>query len=1041
MNEETLRALTQLLALVTLQDGVITETERNYVINLYRQDLDPVTLNTYIRSFDQLSGYDRQKKKTDTPRKQGPITLNDTVKTLAICNKLNKILEIKQKVFLLLKVLQLIAVDGHFSIHRKRIIETISAVFNLKTSELEIIEEFVFYRPGRNIDHNEILIVNAKEGAGSSNQHIHAELSGELIFLKLASTDMYFLKYYGDEEIILNGFMMNPGMVYMFTNGSTIKTHQGLAIYFSDLIRKYLREFNPVRISLNADQVTFKFSNSEIGLQNFTISEEEGKLIGILGASGSGKTTLLNVLAGIYKPSEGEIRINGIDIHAPNFKRKLKGMVGYISQDDMLIEELTLYQNLYYNAKLCFADLQDRDIRRKVKDILKTLGLWERKDMQVGNVLNKKISGGQRKRLNIALELIREPSILFVDEPTSGLSSRDSENVMDLLKELTYRGKLVFVVIHQPSSDIYKLFDRVIILDDEGYTIYYGNPIEAVTYFKGATRQLDKERGICPTCGNLNPEQIFNIVEEKLVDEYGNFTDIRKVKPAQWAKLFEKNFSIKRIEDKISTPEQKLKIPSRWNQIGIFIRRDVLSKLSDRQYLVINLLEAPLLAFILAGIVRYQNARDGTAYLFRFNDNIPVYFIMSIIVALFFGLMVSAEEIIHDRKILKREGFLNLSRNSYLLSKLTVLFVISAAQTLSFTVVGNLILEIKGMILPFWIILFTVSCFGNILGLNISDTFRSTVTVYILIPLLIIPQMVLSGLFVNFDKIHESIGNKAKVPLIADLMTSRWAFEAMAVYQFINNEYESLFYPIDQTIAQADYKSTYFTEKLEDLTEEALFLAGSKEQWNTGKTTDMKGKWKKNRIKTNLTILENEFRLESSIPDHWSEQALSFSSDSFNQNEAEKIYSAISRIKKYYRQEAKKALIMKDEMIRILESPLYYENLDLLKNEYYNETLADIVRNVGTKEKVMEYRGRLAQLIDPVFEMDFKPKSPFDYRTHLFAPRKQLIGLEMPTGAFNIFIIWTQSFILYFTLYFQVFRKAINSMKYKSWRYLSARGN
>ncbi len=1030
MNEETLGALTQLLALVTLQDGVVTETERDYVINLYRQDLDPASLNFYLQSFDRLSGYDRQKIRTDSPRKQGPITLNDTVKTLAICNKLNKILELRQKIFLLLKVLQLVAVDGHFSIHRKRIIETISAVFNVREKELNAIEEFVFYRPGKRITQSEILVVNDQDITGVPYQHIKAELSGSLIFLKLASIDMYFVKYYGEEEIILNGFIMNPGMVYMFTNGSAIKTQGGYAIYFSDLIRKYLKDFNSEKISLNAEHVTFRFSQHEIGLQDFSISEEEGKLVGILGASGSGKTTLLNVLAGIYKPTEGEIRVNGIDIHSSLYNQKLKGMMGYISQDDMLIEELTIHQNLYYNAKLCFAELQDREIRVKVKDILKSLGLWERKDMLVGNILNKKISGGQRKRLNIALELIREPSILFIDEPTSGLSSRDSENVMDLLKELTYRGKLIFAVIHQPSSDIYKLFDQVIILDEGGHTIYYGNPIEAVTYFKVATRQLDKERGICPACGNVNPEQIFNIVEEKIVDEYGNFTNIRKVKPAQWAELYQKNLPVKRIKDKISLPEQKLHIPSRLNQIGIFIRRDVLSKLSDRQYLFINLLEAPLLAFILAGIVRYQNAPGGTDYIFRLNENIPVFFIMSIIVALFFGLMVSAEEIIHDRKILKREAFLSLSRNSYLLSKITVLFLISGIQTLTFTVIGNLILEIKGMILPFWLILFSVSCFGNMLGLNISDTFRSTVTVYILIPLLIIPQMILSGLFVSFDKINEIIGNKARVPMIADLMTSRWAFEAMAIYQFIHNEYETRFYVIDQTIAEADFKSTYYTRKLEDLTDETLMLVKQHDLINNN-VSSKKEELAKKRIRSNLQILFNEFRFEPRLPDPSGEKALLSANATFSQEDAAKIFLEISNMKNYYQRIANEALIRKDDMIRLLEAPPYHENLDLLKNEYYNERLADLVRNIGTKERVMEYRGRLAQLIDPIFQLELKPRSGFDYRTHLFIPRKQILGVDISTPAFNLMIIWFFSSILYLTLFFQVFNKALYILKYK----------
>jgi len=1026
MNEETLRALTQLLALVALQDGVVTESERNYVINLFRQDLDPATLSHYIEMFDRLSGYDKQKEKTDTPRKLGPISLKDTVKTLAISNKLNKTLEIKQKVFLLLKILQLIGVDGNFSLHKKRIIETISAVFNIKDPDLEIIQAYVFYRPGKKIRGKEILIVNGDEPAEFPYNHIHSELSGELVFLKFSITDMYFVKYYGDEEIILNGFIMHPGNIYMFTNGSAIKNQRGTAIYFSDLIRKYQNEVNPVNLSFNADQISFKFSSGETGVHPLSVSEEEGSLIGILGPSGSGKTTLLNVLAGIYKSSTGTVRINGLDIHSAGIRRKLKGMIGYISQDDMLIEELTVFQNLYFNAKLCFADLSDQEIRKKVNEVLRILGLWQRKDMRVGDLLSKMISGGQRKRLNIALELIREPSILFIDEPTSGLSSRDSENVMDLLKELTYRGKLIFVVIHQPSSDIYKLFDRIVILDDGGYTIYYGNPIEAVTYFKNATHQLDKERGICPTCGNVNPEQIFNIVEEKVVDEYGNLTDIRKVKPQQWADLYRRRKTVIRIGDKSTLPDQKLEIPSRIKQIGIFIHRDLLSKLSDRQYITINLLEAPLLAFILAGIVRYQNAEGGSAYFFRFNDNIPVYFIISIIVGLFLGLMVSAEEMIRDRKILKREGFLNLSRNSYLLSKITILFMISALQTLLFVAIGNLILDIRGMFFPFWTILFSISCFGNLLGLNLSDSFRSTVTVYILIPLLIIPQMVLSGLFVRFDKIHEFIGNKAKVPLIADLMASRWAFEAMAVYQFKNNKYGKNFYPIDRIIAQSDYKSTFYADKLKELIDEVVLLAEKKPADEPGSEVDIDPKSRRKAIKDKIDILDNELSNEPLIQKAFSNPESIFSPGFVDQNMIEKIYNDIILIKQSYRQQANQALAKKDHMIREMEES---DDLDQSKNDHYNESLADIVRNLGTGERVIEYRGRLAPLIEPIYLTDANPKSTWDYRTHLFAPRKQLIGVEVNTYAFNLIIIWLMSIFLYFTLYFQLFRRSLNSIK------------
>ncbi len=395
------------------------------------------------------------------------------------------------------------------------------------------------------------------------------------------------------------------------------------------------------------------------------------------------------------------------------------------------------------------------------------------------------------KRLNIALELIREPAILFLDEPTSGLSSRDSENVIDLLKELSLKGKLIFVVIHQPSSDIYKMFDKMVIMDTGGYPAYYGPPVEAVTYFKKSTHQVDANRGQCETCGNVNPEQIFNIIEAKVVDEYGQPTNKRKITPPQWYDLYKERFRINHVEDIKEEPPHSLFLPSKLKQTIIFATRDTLSKLSNKQYMLINLLEAPLLAIILAFIIQYKSAPGGKEYMFRFNENFPAFMLMSIIVALFMGLTVSAEEIIRDRKILKRESFLNLSWNSYLTSKIIILFTLSAMQTFLFVLIGNLILEIEwSMLLPFWFVLFAVSCMANVLGLNISSAFNSAVTVYVMIPLLLIPQMILSGLLFPFDKLNNLISTKGKVPIVADMMASRWAYEAMAVYQFRNNSYQ-----------------------------------------------------------------------------------------------------------------------------------------------------------------------------------------------------------------------------------------------------------
>ncbi len=1022
MSEEILKALTQLFAIITKQDGGVTEVERNFIISFFQQELDQDSVKEYLELYDSFVGYNKEEA-VEGPVKEKKLTsVRDSVKTLAICKKINKTLSQKQKVVVLIKILELVGSDGNFSSQRMEIIDTISSSFNIEKDEYKLIEGFVVQQTAQQIDDEGILFVSSlAQPPQGKEKHLHADINGEIIFMNVKSVDMYFVKYVGNDEVVLNGFIMKLRNVYLFSHGSTIKTQKGAALYYSDLIRYFIADFKENRISFNANGVEFKFPNGDIGLRNINISEGPGKLIGIMGASGAGKTTLLNVLAGIEVPSQGEILINGFNINTQ--KDKITGVIGYISQDDLLIEELTVYQNLYYNAKLCFSNLQDDELHQRVIDVLASLGLEQRKDLKVGSALDKTISGGQRKRLNIALELIREPAVMFVDEPTSGLSSRDSENVIDLLKELSLKGKLIFVVIHQPSSDIYKMFDKMYMMDTGGYPIFYGHPVEAVTYFKKATNQVDSERGQCTTCGNVNPEQIFNIVEAKVVDEYGQFTNKRKGNPQQWHDQYKEKFKLNKFADVKEAPPQSLHIPTRLKQTYIFTLRDLLSKLSNKQYLLINLLEAPVLALILAFIIRYKSAPDNAAYVFRFNENIPAYMLMSIIVALFMGLSVSAEEIIRDRKILKRESFLNLSWNSYLNSKLLILFLLSALQTLSFVLVGNLILEIHEMTFSFWLVLFSVSCFANVLGLNVSSAFNSAVTVYIMIPLLLIPQMILSGLLFNFDKLNSLVSNKGKVPIVADMMASRWAYEAMAVDQFKTNSYERPFYELETIERQSDFKTAYLILKLE---EKLQFIKNN---------IDSDDAAVKAAVQKDLYIIKDEINKEA-YKDGL--EGLSVSDDltieRYNAKVDEKLRAYLKNLNQHYLESFNLAVKKKEMMVGILENTDGYAyNQNEFKDKYYSESVADLVRNVNVKDRIIEHEQKLIQQIDPVFLVPDAPAHALDYRAQFFAPKKHLFNTYFNTFNFNIAVIWLMAIVLYFSLYFELFKKILHRFSNFKW--------
>ncbi|HBI80759.1 MAG TPA: ABC transporter, partial [Bacteroidales bacterium] len=519
----------QLFAIIAKQDEGVELKERDYVVNFLTQQLNDEAVKEYINLFDKHAGLlDKEGNDENEEEKGKPklTSVKDSVRILGICKKINKTLTQKQKIVVLVRLYELINADRKFTEQRMAIINTVAEVFKLTKEEISDIENFVVKNLPEELDIPSILTIHDKPFTGKNCKHIATEaLDGYIYILQIKSEDLYFLKYTGNEDIFLNGLPVRNRRIYLFASGSSLKLPKGKPVYYTDVVAHFLADSTSIRISYKVENVGFQFKSGDIGLRNITFSEGHGKLVGIMGVSGAGKTTLLNVLAGIEKPTTGRVLVNGYDLH--NEKEKLEGVIGVIPQDDLLIEELTVFENLYYNAKLCFKDKTEEELVALVDKTLTNLGLLERKNLKVGTPFNKMISGGQRKRLNIALELIREPSILFVDEPTSGLSSRDSENVMDLLRELTLKGKLIFVVIHQPSSDIYKMFDNMIILDTGGYMIYYGNPVEAVMYFKRLDMQINSNVGECPVCGNVNPELIFNIIEARVVDEFGRYTPIR----------------------------------------------------------------------------------------------------------------------------------------------------------------------------------------------------------------------------------------------------------------------------------------------------------------------------------------------------------------------------------------------------------------------------------------------------------------------------------------------------------------------------------
>ncbi len=937
-----------------------------------------------------------------------------------ICESIVELFDLESRYMIVVQLLNFIHKPDAEVSHELRILDVIAEGLKVQSDEYHDLKTFYLDSIGKVKHKEQLFVVNGNESYHDPDiKHLYREKQRvELEIIRIKSINTLFFKYWGPRNMYLNGHRLSQDRLYVFPSGGILRTSRIIPIYYSSIMSRFIRQQGKPIIVYEAENIEHKFSKSVYGLHPFSFQERSGDLVGIMGGSGVGKTTLLNVLNGKLKPRHGQITINGYDIHDPANEEQLKGVIGYVPQDDLLIEELTVYQNMEYNARLCFGNMNNEQIEEIIEKALIDFDLVEARDLIVGNPLKKILSGGQRKRLNIALELMREPSVLFVDEPTSGLSSADSEKVMYLLKRQCLKGKLVIANIHQPSSDIYKLFDRMIVMDKGGRVVFFGNPLEAVTYFKNEANYVNPDESECMTCGSVKTEQPLRIIEERMVDPFGRSIRKRKISPEDWYTRYKEKveprvvdfMKMNPVESKV-IPDNYFKIPKWFEQMKLYFKRDFATKRSNRQYLSIALLEAPLLALILGFFSKY--APEGE-YIFGNNDNIPAFLFMSVVVALFIGLSISAEEIFKDRKILTREEFLDLSRGAYFTSKILILFSISAVQVLLFVLIGYYMLGFNGLLFSNWAILFTTACFANLLGLNLSAGLNSAVAIYILIPLLLVPQLLLSGVIVDFNKMHPSMSSYSRTPIIGDIMTSRWSYEALAVNEFANNEYRENIFALEREKNICGFKAFYWCPEVE--------------------------KYSNSFEKTEDDNKKQEYRLilQTALPDI--QETVKVPSDSLqkiqthlSEGKGLAVYRYyLSKTHDYYAQGHSEVTSELDNEYEAMLQRFDGDNDELsrYRDQYVNKSLERIVRDKFSLQKTHLIDHRIVQGDEPVF------RAPFYHNgsAHFYASYKQIGDLRINTVLFNIIIVWIFTGLLMVSLYFDLLRKFLAYIE--NWRLL-----
>src|SRR5712691_8604085 len=653
-------------------------------------------------------------------------------------------------------------------------------------------------------------------------------------------------------------------------DGDIIRIDVGQVLRCNFLERIIEEERNIIR-TLELNEVTHRFGKGEIGLDGISFSITRGELVCVMGASGAGKSTLMRVLAGQLQPTSGDVFLNGQSLYQ-NLDG-LKQYVSYMPQQDAFDEHLTIGENLLFAAAIRAPHLSRRDRSRRLDAKLVELGLGERRDAVVGSPEKKLLSGGERKRLNIGLDMIGMSDVYLFDEPTSGLSSKDSEHVIEIIRGMAHN-KIIVVTIHQPSSKIFQMFHKAILLDKGGRLVFFGTPSDMLRYFAEAEHQhqFGADLGACPSCGTTRPEFIFDVLETPLRDlsgdiiyeenNRGQLMPARRYSPEFWRDKYEafrliqdvKQVPLRReaVPPLPPSPPQKIREPIRWHdewtQLRTLLRRAFMSKLRNRANLIITIGVAPVLALMIATILRYS---DTGQYDFASAYHIPTFLFLTLIVAMFLGLTNSADDIIRDRVVLQRERNLNVRLPYYVLAKTVSLGVFALVQCLLFVLIGNYILEIRGM---FWIylgIVFITAMGGVALGLVISSLVADPKTAANIVPLVLIPQIIMGGALIKYEDMNRNLalvyaftrwfhehptsdqgkkmGSKLEVPFVCQFIAMRWSYEEMIVAQAklnpLTKRQDAAQRQIDEIVAR-HRQDPGDSKRLDDLKETLALLSG-----------------------------------------------------------------------------------------------------------------------------------------------------------------------------------------------------------------------
>ena len=821
---------------------------------------------------------------------------------------------------------------------------------------------------------------------------INERVKGRIHFHLFKNYNYYAFIYTGDEVLFLNDSQVYQGFFYSFGRKNKLKFHG-----FDDILFEEIEDlFAPTEIShkivLSAKNISYRYPKTNYSIKPFSFREDSGQLIAILGNNGTGKSTILKLISSQLELEKGNLFINGRDFISNSYK--LRSIIAYVPQEEVLFSELTVYENLLFQANLCLGKLTRKEIELRVFEVIGKLQLEGIMHLKAGENLGHKINTFQKVCLKIAVELIRKPYIIFLDEPLSGLGFSNTKRLITILREEANQGRLIFLTSQIPTNEIFNSFDKVWLIDQDGYLVYNGDPSKALSFFR--------DTGLLPYYfiqskkDELSAEDLIKIIESKKVLSDGSLSEKRQVSPGSWYDAWraESEKNIGKIEEsKKPFPLKLSPLPAIEKQFLVYLFRNFKLRFSNFRHSVLMLAGVPLLGVILALILRFLTEGE---YYFGNNPHIPLFFFIASNILLLVGMLSGAEEMFEEKQHYKRDIMLNLSMFSYQNSKLIYLLLLSFIQAILFSLLSNLCLGLEGLSIKFTFIYFSLLVSGNLLGLIMSAGFRRMKTIYIIIPFLLILPLLFSGYLVDFKKSDFGSNKKNEIPLFAELIPSRWSYEALMVSQFSENPYNKYFFKDEKMI----YDANFFINKIGPVLNEKLNNCNYYKYISPDRDS----------LESCLNLLKNEFStfiIREDIAPFEKEAELNVESyDSLLYNEIFGYITYLSFLMESHLFESESNLRENREALADSLSPVSVADFKL---NNHNRFVSVLVIGDNSEGKIFEYQESIRKEGANIY---LYPEHNFGI-SQFFVSDKIFTNQLIPSYRFNLSAIWLINMLFY----------------------------